>query len=222
MASIDIPAPTSTPLSHHTDGAVIRRVVNADNHCLFNCVGYTLHNHTRQLFTPLRALIATTIEKQPDKYTDVFLGKSRSEYQQWITKPETWGGAIECSIYSDLYQTEIACCDIQTLRLDVYGQGKGFKQRVYFMYDGIHYDPMALTFSPDLPEECDITLFAPTDSFVQQHVIQIARDLQAKKKFTDVGNFSLICLVCRKGLKGNAEAVQHAKSTGHANFAENQ
>jgi len=220
--SVDVPSPPQTPLSLYTDGFVVRRIVDADNHCLFNCVGYTLHNHTRLLYNPLRALIAKYIEENKERYTDVVLGKPRKEYEEWIKRPETWGGAIECSIFSDLYKTEIACYDIQTLRMDLYGQGKGYLQRVYFLYDGIHYDPLALAFSPDLPEECDITLFSPKDTYVQQNALKITKELNAKKKFTDMSNYGLVCLVCRQGLKGNAEAVSHAKATGHTNFAQNQ
>jgi len=221
MNVLEIPLPTTVPISLYNEGVVVRRVVNADNNCLFNCVGYTLY-HTRHLSVQLRELIAKQIANNPYKYTDVFLGKPSLEYRQWIQKLETWGGAIECAIFSDVFQTEIACCDIQTLRVDVYGQGKSFKQRVYFIYDGIHYDPLALTFSSDLPEDCDVTLFNPDDSYIYQQALKIAKEMNAKKKFTDTSKYSLVCLVCRQGLTGNADAASHAQKTGHVNFAQNQ
>lgn len=46
--------------------------------------------------------------------------------------------------------------------------------------------------------------------------------LNAKRSFTDTANFTLRCGTCLVGLKGEKEAVEHAKSTGHANFQEYQ
>eukprot|EP00959_Pyramimonas_sp_CCMP1952_P074700 1560630-Pyramimonas_sp.AAC.1 len=40
------------------------------------------------------------------------------------------------------------------------------------------------------------------------------------KQFTDTANFALRCAVCQQGLKGQKEAVEHAKTTGHGNFCE--
>ena len=48
----------------------------------------------------------------------------------------------------------------------------------------------------------------------------LVRALQASKKFTDTANFTLRCGVCNRGLTGEKEAVEHAKSTGHQNFQE--
>lgn len=44
---------------------------------------------------------------------------------------------------------------------------------MYLIYDGIHYDPLALTFDPSLPPDMDITVFNPKDEgklpWLQQH-----------------------------------------------------
>lgn len=40
----------------------------------------------------------------------------------------TFSGAIELSILSPHYKTEIAVVDSQTTRMDVYGEGSGYKQ----------------------------------------------------------------------------------------------
>ena len=39
---------------------------------------------------------------------------------------------------------EIAAHDIQTKRCDVYGQGEGHRERVMLIYDGLHYDALAI------------------------------------------------------------------------------
>jgi hypothetical protein len=41
----------------------------------------------------------------------------------------------------------------------------------------------------------------------------------AARQFTDTANFTLRCGVCQIGIKGEKEAVEHAKATGHQNFA---
>lgn len=65
---------------------------------------------------------------------------------------------------SEYYSTEICAFDTQTVRMDTYGEGKSYKQRAFLIYDGIHYDPLALSFGKDLPEDLDVTLFSPLDS----------------------------------------------------------
>ena len=42
------------------------------------------------------------------------------------------------------YRREIAAYDIQTKRCDIYGQDGGHSERVMLLYDGLHYDAMAL------------------------------------------------------------------------------
>ena len=39
---------------------------------------------------------------------------------------------------------EIAAYDIQTKRCDVYGQDEGHSERVMLVYDGLHYDALAV------------------------------------------------------------------------------
>ena len=41
-----------------------------------------------------------------------------------------------------------------------------------------------------------------------------------QKEYTDTGSFALRCQICQIGVVGETEALEHAKSTGHANFSE--
>lgn len=54
--------------------------------------------------------------------------------------------------------------------------------------------------------------------------MEAARALVAKahaaRQYTDTASFTLRCGVCYVGVKGEAEAVQHAKETGHQSFQE--
>merc|ERR1712060_972529 len=144
-------------------------------------------------------------------------------YAEWIKGKDHWGGGIELAVLSDHFSCEIRAWDIQTLRSDRYGEGKGFKQCIHVIYDGLHYDALALSMLEDVPpesEEFDITVFHPNDSFMEEQVKRVVKQLQAAKQFTDTQQFTLRCLVCQQGLVGEKDAVEHAKATGHQNFAE--
>jgi len=159
-------------------------------------------------------LIAEVVSGNKATYDEVFLGKKNEEYCKWILNPDSWGGAIELSILTNHYQTEIAVVDSQTLRMDIYGQSLGYKQRVFLIYDGIHYDALALTLADGLPEEMDVSIFSPDDSFAVAKGQEVAEDANRRGLYTDMAHFTLRCLVCQQGLKGQKEAVEHAKLKG--------
>lgn len=68
------------------------------------------------------------------------------------------GGAIELSILSRHYGRQIDAYDIQTKRCDRYGQDEGYSERVMLIYDGLHYDAMAVSAFEGAPEDLDITV----------------------------------------------------------------
>ena len=41
-----------------------------------------------------------------------------------------------------------------------------------------------------------------------------------QNQYTDTASFALRCQICQIGVVGENEALEHAKSTGHANFSE--
>jgi len=88
------------------------------------------------------------------------------------------------------------------------------------LYDGIHYDAMAYTFDTSYPEDLDVTVFSPQDKSVLTKASKVVQDAHKAKQFTDTAGFSLRCGVCQTGLKGEKEALDHAKTTGHQNFQE--
>jgi len=55
---------------------------------------------------------------------------------------------------------------------------------------------------------------------VEKAVAQLVASCHEARQFTDTGNFTLRCGVCQIGVKGEKEAVQHAKDTGHQSFQE--
>lgn len=205
-------APAKTP-------GVKRMEVPADNSCLFYSVFYVFNGFLEyERAKELRRKIAMEVISDPDRFSTVFLGKTPDEYSAWIQSDTSWGGAIELSILSEIYATEIAAIDIKTTRLDIYGQDKMYSRRVYLVYDGIHYDP--LYFDPCDRQFPNQTLFTVRDDNMLTKVIEFGEEANKARQYTDTANFSLICLNCQKKFKGQAEAQAHGKQTGHANFSE--
>ncbi|KAI7729948.1 hypothetical protein M8C21_031307, partial [Ambrosia artemisiifolia] len=122
------------------EGSIVRRVIPSDNSCLFNAVGYVM-DHDKHKAAELRQVIAATVASDPTRYSEAFLGKPNEEYCAWILNPEKWG---------DYYGREIAAYDIQTTRCDLYGQEKKYGERVMLIYDGLHYDALAVCHSLSL------------------------------------------------------------------------
>eukprot|EP00929_Paragymnodinium_shiwhaense_P086553 TRINITY_DN47059_c0_g1_i1.p1 TRINITY_DN47059_c0_g1~~TRINITY_DN47059_c0_g1_i1.p1 ORF type:complete len:315 (-),score=70.31 TRINITY_DN47059_c0_g1_i1:15-881(-) len=202
-------------------GVLVRRVVDSDNSCLFTSVGYVaLGGRTHA--PELRQVAADKIAADPDRYSEAFLAKSNPEYCQWIKKMESWGGAIELSVFSEHFQCEIAAYDLCTTRRDLYGEGMGYKKRCMLIYDGIHYDALAVAPKADGGEGEDATMFdvGGVADIVDAKAAAFVAEQHKLRNFTDTGNFTLRCLVCQKGVKGEKEAELHAKETGHQNFAE--
>lgn len=214
--------PNSSGGNYEEDGTVAqRRVIDSDNSCLFNAVGYVMLRSLREA-PALRRVIADAVSGDPFTYTEGFLGKSNMEYCKWILDKQHWGGAVELSILAKHFGREIAAYDIQTQRCDVYGSGEGYAERTMLLYDGLHYDAMVLAYE-GAPQEMDITIFSSTGAAAEaadRKARLIVAKAHSARQFTDTANFSLRCLVCQQGLKGEKEAVEHAKATGHQNFGE--
>ncbi|KAM6044061.1 ubiquitin thioesterase OTU1 [Chlamydotis macqueenii] len=197
-----------------------RRVVPADNSCLFTSVYYVVEGGVYDPACPpeMRSLIAQIVASDPESYCEAVLGKTNREYCDWIRREETWGGAIEVSILSKFYQCEICVVDTQTVRIDRFGEDAGYTKRVLLIYDGIHYDPLERKIpDSDIPPQ---TIFSTTDDVVLAQALELADEARRKRQFTDVNRFTLRCMVCQKGLTGQVEAREHAKETGHTNFGE--
>eukprot|EP00927_Polykrikos_kofoidii_P048809 TRINITY_DN43006_c0_g1_i1.p1 TRINITY_DN43006_c0_g1~~TRINITY_DN43006_c0_g1_i1.p1 ORF type:complete len:289 (-),score=39.11 TRINITY_DN43006_c0_g1_i1:252-1118(-) len=202
-------------------GVVARRIIESDNSCLFNAIGYVMEGR-RGMAPGLRQVIAERIKKDPETYSEVFLARANDEYCDWILKSDSWGGAIELSIFAEHFQCEIAAFDVCTMRRDLYGEGSGYSRRCMVLYDGIHYDALALTPKTDSAEAEDTTMFdvGPVADHAGAKAAAFVAEQNKLRQFTDTANFTLRCLVCQQGVCGNAEAEQHAKATGHQSFAE--
>eukprot|EP01065_Artemidia_motanka_P036536 TRINITY_DN44480_c0_g1_i1.p1 TRINITY_DN44480_c0_g1~~TRINITY_DN44480_c0_g1_i1.p1 ORF type:complete len:357 (+),score=109.53 TRINITY_DN44480_c0_g1_i1:49-1071(+) len=203
------------------EGMMLRRIIPSDNSCLFHAVSYVAER-AQDVAGKLREVVAAAIAADPVQYTSGILGKEPEEYCRWVRQPQSWGGQVELTILAQHYGVEISAHDIQTCRSDVYGAGA--PDRVFVLYDGLHYDALALSPGEGLPAEFDQTRFSVADGARLQRVVAAAEAITAaanrKRKFTDTANFTLRCLVCQAGVRGQDDAVRHSKQTGHASFAE--
>ncbi|KAI8637777.1 hypothetical protein BD408DRAFT_447322 [Parasitella parasitica] len=191
------------------DGVLQLRVMDDDNSCLFRSIG----NRHRTLATALtnesNQVIVDGINNDPDIYSDATLGQSREKYMEWIQKPTSWGGAIELAIFSDHFGVEIDSIDVQTGRIDKFGEGS-FEQRVLIVYSGIHYDALALAPSVDSSSDFDQTRFSVDADFMLDAAKELTDGLRKSRKFTDIANFTIKCEQCNTGLKGEKDAQNHA------------
>ncbi len=49
-------------------------------------------------------MVASAILSNPIQYNEAILGRPIDEYIEWILKPNSWGGAIELAILSELLE----------------------------------------------------------------------------------------------------------------------
>jgi len=220
-SSAIVPKTQSTEQVPNPDGLVmVRRVIAADNSCLFNSIAYALENKAKHKSKELRRVVASHIMNDPQQYNEAVLERSNNNYCQWILKDESWGGAIELEIFSKYYKVEIGAVDIENMIITVFGSGQGYNQRIYVLYDGIHYDILARNISEDMDTDLDITVFDPIDKYAYDGALAIAKELNSKKQFTNTNKFSIQCGICYEKFVGENEAIEHNKKTGHINFQE--
>ena len=198
---------------------VTRKVIDADNSCLFNALGYLMERNAHQMAPVYRRVIADEILRDGVTYSSEILGMTVGSYVSWILNPEKWGGEIEMNILSKHLRVQIAAVDIQTGKLYIYGQSSESTKRVYLLYDGIHYDAI-ISSSSSGDEMDDITIFSASDESIEKSAGFLASDLKCKKQFVNMAGCDLKCLVCSVGLRGQKEAQSHAKATGHQNFGQ--
>lgn len=94
--------------------------------------------------TFMREIIANAVAADTEEYSDAFLGRPNTEYCKWILRSDSWGGAIELSILSKFYGLEIAVIDSINAIINRFGEDQHYAQRVFLIFDGIHYDPLYL------------------------------------------------------------------------------
>jgi ubiquitin thioesterase OTU1 len=103
---------------------------------------------------------------------------------------------IELSIFSRHYRAEIASIDVETGRIDRFGEDSSYASRVILLYSGIHYDATSLAPTPGAPLDFHETLFPVGNVEILTAAERLAGKLREQKKFTNTATFLLKCEVC--------------------------
>jgi ubiquitin thioesterase OTU1 len=205
-----------SPLNKGIYHLLIERVsIPADNSCLFNSIRYLLN--LKENSQALREVVAGVIESDPSTYNEEFLDKKPSDYKKWILNQDHWGGEIEISILSNIFEVVIVVFDIRSNISLSYGEDKGYTKKILLLFDGIHYDALV---EKDKKTGHRILSFDVHNMAIVETCKQLVKELQEKKQFVNLATGQLFCNDCYCVLKGENEAVEHAKVTGHTNFAQ--
>nr|CCC93981.1 conserved hypothetical protein [Trypanosoma congolense IL3000] len=143
-----------------------RRICPADNSCLFHAAAYVLRNKSRVDGPKLRQECADVVEAHPNYFSEnTILDRPNREYVQFIRNTNTWGGGIELAVLSFLTQTEIVALDLTSSTVLRFGEDSDYSVRAFVVYNGQHYDAIAMNPSYNSPlEDEDQVLFNIRDT----------------------------------------------------------
>ena len=167
----------------------------------------------------LRRIVKSEIQNNKE-FFETLLDREYSEYLQWIVKPTSWGGGTELFILAKYFKIEICVINIETLNHVIYGQDGNYENRIYILYSGIHYDAITQNIFEEMEEKTDKRIFSVDDEYAFEGAMFVASELRKKKQFTNLKEFSLICTNCFTGFRGQSDAIEHCKATGHNSFQE--
>ena len=201
----------------------VQRYVNADNSCLFSSISYLMdkENFNENSSLIYRLTIVDFI-KENNEITDDFLGMPREEYINKMEDTNCWGGAIELKLFSDILEIQIASIDIQSGRVDIFGETKDYSRRIYILYNGIHYDPLVMNFEGNEEKfDSDITIFEPEDYDKLIKFQNLAEKLKLEGKFVDLNNINNYrCCKCNEEFQDEKDVMLHGQNNDHWEFEE--
>ncbi|CAG1965168.1 unnamed protein product [Fusarium graminearum] len=168
------------------------------------------------------------ILQHPEEYSEAVLGSPPSQYCRSIQDPDRWGGGIELSILSSIFDIQICTFDVQTQSKIEFGEEK--QDRCILVYSGIHYDRVAFSCtdppynSPTLPPEYDQAVWPTGDDDVLKKTKELIQKLNKAHYYTDTNGLILRCDVpgCDWIGSGQLEGQKHAEATGHVDLSEIQ
>ena len=194
----------------------IRREVDADNSCLFSSIAYLVdrEHFNSESGLKFRQIIVDFLLS--NKSYDILLDLPKDQYIEYIIDPRNWGGALEVKMFSEIFQKQICCIDVKTNRSDIYGIEHAYKQCIYLLYNGIHYDPLVMNFDSDSDALYDITIFDSDDNEVFELMKILIANYKDKGDFVDFA--SLQCELCNQKFTNQNDATEHGIANDHWNF----
>lgn len=125
---------------------MIRQNIPNDNSCLFSAVDFLLADGVFRdgAACALRVECVDHIRANPEKFNELYLGKSHAEYCEWLMQDSSWGGEIEILIISELKDVQISVVQIDSLNVLTYSPPSSLlsQRRIYILYTGQHYDAL--------------------------------------------------------------------------------
>ena len=151
---------------------VVARSVPADNSCLFHSALYILENKARGDPMKMRKKVADVVAAYPRLFNKDYLGMSNESYCANVVSPDFWGGAIELSIISFLYNIELRTFDMKAGgKMYSYGSDEKHARVAFLLYiNGNHYEPMAVSPYGNAPESLDQVIFSSKDTVLMEMV----------------------------------------------------
>jgi ubiquitin thioesterase OTU1 len=197
----------------------IRRYVDSDNSCLFSSIAYLIdHEKFNETSSyKYRLMIAEYLIN--NNLDNVILDLPKNEYIEKIQKADEWGGAIELKLFSDIFEIQIGSIDVQTNRIDIYGEDKNYDKIIYLLYNGVHYDPLVMNFDSNSSNITDITKFNSSDKEIY---IKFKTYVEKFNKIGDFVDLSTLknfeCETCTEQFQNENQALVHAQNTNHWQF----
>ena len=191
--------------------SIKKKSIPADNSCLFNSINFAINNN---LNNPeiIRSIISSEILENQTEYNQAVLEKPPAEYAEWILYNDSWGGGIELSILSKYFNVKIAVVDIKNIIFEYFGE---FDDIIYLLYNNVHYD---VFYKEGVNEHPGV--FKANDEKVKNEIMEICKLLQKHSEFIDTKMFNVKCMDCNFLMKGENDAIEHSKKTGHINFSQ--
>jgi ubiquitin thioesterase OTU1 len=200
-------------------GIPIRRYVDADNSCLFSSIAYLIN---RQDFNETSSIAFRNMIVEylcNNEFEESLLDLPKNEYINSIANPTKWGGGIEIKIFTEILKVEIAIVDVQTNRIDLFGQDKNYENRIYILYNGIHYDPLVINFDENADSDSDLTIFNTNENDIMELFKNYVQKFKDDGDFVDISKmFSLECVDCNEKFLNEETANSHAKNKDHWTF----
>ncbi|KAI0458990.1 hypothetical protein F5B21DRAFT_458540 [Xylaria acuta] len=209
---------------------LVLRVMPDDGDCMFTAVGGALGGLTAlgapsgtERWTPaaLRRIVVDAIRTDPVRFDANFLGAQPDRYCDRLLGG-MWGGGIELSILSEIFQVEICSVDVKTGKAYHFGEQEDYDEFCVVIYSGVHYDRVAeATEGATGMVEFDVTRWNTMgNERILRRTQDICKILQDRHYYTSVSDFIVVCNQCGDILQGEKAIAQHARLTGHSGVTE--
>jgi ubiquitin thioesterase OTU1 len=196
----------------------IRRYVNADNSCLFSSIAYLVNKDEYTVTSSLfyRNMIVEYLLN--NEYNEELLDLPKANYINEISNPSKWGGGIELNIFTKIFEIRIGVIDVETNRIDIFGEDQDYDKIIYVVYNGIHYDPLVIH-DDTMEQKNDITIFQSSDITIQTIFRNYIKQFNLTGDYVNLSKLCLLtCVECKEMFHNEILATEHAKETNHWHY----